>query len=108
MSTVASEILQGMREALAYAKGEADTSRYAVHVPRDIDVKSIRAKLKMTQKGFAQAFGFSLTTVRHWEQKLRRPEGPSRAYLLVISRRPDAVREALLESSLENSPSPTP
>jgi len=95
MSAVANEILQSMREALAYAKGEADASQYAVHVPDDIDVKQIRTKLKMTQKSFAKSFGLSLTTVRHWEQKLRKPEGPARAYLLVIAHKPEAVREAL-------------
>jgi len=98
MPAETNEIIQGMREALAYARGEADQAQYAVHIPEDIDVKAIRSKLHMTQKSFAQSFGFSLTTVRHWEQRLRRPEGPARAYLLVISRRPEAVREALRES----------
>jgi transcriptional regulator with XRE-family HTH domain len=49
----------------------------------------------MTQERFALAFGFSVNTLRHWEQGKRQPEGPARAHLLVIDRDPDAVRMAL-------------
>ena len=40
----------------------------------------------MTQEEFAGRFGFSVNTLRHWEQGKRQPEGPTRAYLLVIDR----------------------
>ena len=49
----------------------------------------------MTRKEFAGRFRFCVKTLRHWEQKQRRPEGPARAYLLVIDRDPQAVRKAL-------------
>jgi putative transcriptional regulator len=64
-------------------------------VPERIDVRAIRTKLGMTQAEFAACFGFSVNTLRHWEQGKRQPEGPTRAYLLVIDRAPDAVRSAL-------------
>jgi putative transcriptional regulator len=80
---------------LAYAEGTADASRYGVHIPENIDVKAIRAKLDMTQEEFAGRFGFSINTLRHWEQGRRVPEGPTRAYLLVIDRNPRAVQRAL-------------
>jgi len=35
-------IKQGLEEALAYARGEADPSQYKVHIPKDIDVKRER------------------------------------------------------------------
>lgn len=92
---VAESIRRGLEEALAYAAGKADTSRYAVHIPEDIDVKAIRDKLDMTQEEFAGRFGFSINTLRHWEQGRRVPEGPARAYLLVIDRNPKAVQKAL-------------
>ncbi|MGB8261764.1 MAG: hypothetical protein WCE75_15485 [Terracidiphilus sp.] len=38
---------------------------------------------------------FSVNTVRHWEQGRRVPEGPTRAYLVVIGREPEAVQRAL-------------
>jgi putative transcriptional regulator len=94
-SKVAESIRRGLEEALAYADGTADTSRYGVYIPEDIDVKAIRAKLDMTQEEFAGRFGFSVNTLRHWEQGRRVPEGPTRAYLLVIDRNPKAVQKAL-------------
>jgi putative transcriptional regulator len=93
--TVAKSILRGLEEAVAYAAGDADESEYRVHVPRRIDVRAIRTKLGMTQQEFAGEFGFSVNTLRHWEQGKRQPEGPTRAYLLVIDRAPDTVRKVL-------------
>lgn len=95
MSPVADSIRRGLNEALAYAEGKADESAYRVHVPEQIDVKAIRARLDMTQEEFAGRFGFSVNTLRHWEQGSRQPEGPTRAYLLVIDRAPQAVQDAL-------------
>ena len=93
--TVAESILRGARQALAFVEGTADLSQYRVHIPKEIDVRAIRAKLKMTQEDFARQFGFSVNTLRHWEQGKRIPEGPTRAYLLVIDRAPKAVTKAL-------------
>jgi hypothetical protein len=47
----------------------------------------------MTQAEFAGRFGFSIDTLRHWEQGRRVPEGPARAYLRVITRDPKAVQK---------------
>ena len=95
MSEVADSIRRGLEEAVAYATGEADRDAYRVHVPERIDVRAIRTKLGMTQEDFAARFGFSVNTLRHWEQGKRQPEGPTRAYLLVIDRAPRAVQKAL-------------
>ncbi len=95
MSKVANSIRRGLHEAVAYARGEADARRYRVHVPEEIDVRAIRMKLGMTQEEFAARFGFSVNTLRHWEHGKRQPEGPTRAYLLVIDRAPRAVEKAL-------------
>jgi putative transcriptional regulator len=51
--------------------------------------------LGMTQQVFAARFGFSINALRHWEQGKREPEGPTRAYLLVIERAPRVVGKAL-------------
>ena len=92
---LANSIRAGLEQALEFANGAADADRYAVHVPQDVDVKAIRAKLAMTQDEFARRFGFSVNTLRHWEQGRRAPEGPTRAYLIVIGRDPKAVQRAL-------------
>ena len=96
MSKAANSIRKGLEEAVAYAKGRGVAKKgYRVHVPEHVDVKAIRTKLGMTQQAFAARFGFSINTLRHWEQGKREPEGPTRAYLLVIDRAPRAVQRAL-------------
>ncbi len=82
-----------MEQALAFAEGTAKKGTYVVHIPPEIDVRAIRGRLGMTQQEFAIRFGFSVNTVRHWEQGRRVPEGPTRAYLLVIDREPKAVQK---------------
>lgn len=95
MSKVANGIRRGLEQAVAYARGEAKEGDYRVHVPVAVDVRAIRTKLGMTQEEFAGRFGFSVNTLRHWEQGKRQPEGPARAYLLVIDPAPKAVQKAL-------------
>jgi putative transcriptional regulator len=95
MSEAAHSIRKGLEEAVAYAKRRASKKAYRVHVPEHVDVKAIRMRLGMTQQAFAARFGFSINTLRHWEQRKREPEGPTRAYLLVIDRAPNAVQRAL-------------
>jgi putative transcriptional regulator len=92
---VADRLERSLKQAIAYMDGTADLSQYRVHVPKEIDVRAIRTKLKMTQQEFAGVFGFSINTLRHWEQGKRVPEGPTRAYLLVINRAPKTVQKAL-------------
>ena len=95
MTKAGSRILKSARQALAYAEGRAEPSAYIVHVPEDLDVKAIRGKIGMSQEEFALHFGVSKRTVQDWEQRRRRPAGPSRALLVVIEREPEAVRRAL-------------
>jgi putative transcriptional regulator len=92
---VANRILEGLKEALAFADGTGDLRDYIVHIPPEIDVRAIRGRLGLTQKEFADRFGFNINTLRHWEQGRRVPEGPTRAYLTVIAREPEAVQKAL-------------
>lgn len=98
MSKIADSIRKGLEEAMSYVEVRGDADSYRVHVPEVIDVKTIRTKLGMTQEEFAGHFGFSVRTLRHWEQGRRQPEGPTRAYLLVIDRAPQAVQKALQSS----------
>ncbi len=92
---VEESILRGARQALAFVKGEADPRKYRVHIPHEIDVRRIRTNLGMTQAQFAREFGFSVDTLRHWEQGRRMPDGAARAYLKVIDHAPKAVVKAL-------------
>jgi putative transcriptional regulator len=93
MTKAGESILKGAREALDYAKGAREG--YGVHIPAEVNVKAIRVNLGMTQEEFSLRFGFSLATLRQWEQGRRNPEGPARAYLTVIQNNPDMVLDAL-------------
>ncbi len=95
MSKVGASAIRGLEQTIVFADKTAGPKEYAVHIPQEIDVRAIRARLGMTQQEFAVSFGFSVNTVRHWEQGRRVPEGPTRAYLMVIDREPKAVRKAL-------------
>ncbi len=64
-------------------------------MPDEVDVKSIRTKLNMTQSRFSQTFGFSLDAIKHWEGGRRTPEAPARTLLTVIDKNPVAVMTAL-------------
>lgn len=93
--TVFEGIMAGAKEALAYARGEADASRYKVHIPEDLDVKAIRKATGLTQEAFALRYGFNLGRLRDLEQNRTRPDSVVRAYLMVIQKKPEAVKEAL-------------
>ena len=96
MSEVGESILRGARDALAYARGDKSRGRATViHVPKRTDVKAVRKRLGLSQAAFAARFGFSVGTLRDWEQKRRRPDGPARVLLTVIDREPEAVERAL-------------
>lgn len=83
---------------------EANKKRIDAGLPRtdvksvrvlEPNVKEIRNSLGMSQSEFAAAFWLSLNSVRNWEQGVRTPEGPARAYLTVIRYDAKAVIDAL-------------
>ena len=95
MSKAGSRILQGAKEALAFAKGEADAADFVVHIPPSVDVKSIRRKTGLSQREFAARYGFSFGRERDWEQGRSNIDGPSRLLLTIIDKEPEAVERAL-------------
>ena len=93
MKTAFKELMTGLDEVQAFLAGER--KGFKVHVPDEVDVKSIRSKLRMTQSRFSQTFGFSLDAIKHWEGGRRTPEAPARTLLTVIDKNPTAVITAL-------------
>ena len=63
--------------------------------------KKIRLGLNLTQEEFARQFHIALGTLRDWEQQVRMPDSTAVAYLNVIEKNPEAVREALNAEALE-------
>jgi putative transcriptional regulator len=58
-------------------------------------VKIIRRALRLSQEEFAARYHIPVGTLRDWEQGRSEPDAPGRAYLHVIARKPDMVRDAL-------------
>lgn len=87
------QIAEGLNEALAVARGEAEPHK--LYVPAEIDVKAIRARTGLSQKDFASTFGFGFDQLKQWEQGRSRPVQALRAYLLLINAHPVAMVKAL-------------
>jgi putative transcriptional regulator len=103
MSVVFDDLMKGLHEVDAFLGGKM--AGYKVSVPVNVDVKSIRKRLNMTQAAFSNAFGFSIDAVKHWEGGRRTPEASARAFLTVISKDPQAVVRALAPTSKPVRPS---
>jgi putative transcriptional regulator len=71
---------------------EAGEPQLVIPMP---DVAALRRRLKLSQAGFANRFGFSVATVRNWEQGRVLADGPARVLLAVIANEPQAVMRAL-------------
>ena len=97
MTPIFNDLMNGLDEVEAFLAGQ--TSGYKVSVPTNVDVKSIRKRLNMTQARFSDAFEFSLDAVKHWEGGRRTPEASARAFLTVIAKNPAAVMSALQPAS---------
>ena len=94
--SVGSEIIEGLKNAIAFANGDIRGARvHRVYTPAPVDVASVRHKLSMSQGEFAAQFGIRPATLRNWEQGRRQPEGPALVLLNIIAREPEAVRRAL-------------
>ena len=95
MTEAFDRIMQGMKEAIAYANGAREG--YIVHeveVP-DPEVPEIRARTGLSQAEFARSIGVKKATLVNWEQGRRKPDGPARVLLALIAREPGIVRRVL-------------
>ena len=96
MSEAGKRLIVSLKEAKDIVDGKADPKTYRVHsFGKGPDVLAIRLRLGLSQAKFAAKFGFSLDTLKKWEQKTRRPNGAALVLLRVIELRPEAVEEAL-------------
>lgn len=60
-------------------------------------VKVTRQRLGLSQEAFAKRFKIPLGTLRDWEQGRSEPDKTVQAYLTVIAKRPNIVRDALAQ-----------
>jgi putative transcriptional regulator len=96
LTRVGKDVVQGLKEAAAHARGEVSLRVYEYDVPGPVDVKAIRTKSGLSQSQFARRYGFSPRTLQDWELGRAQPPSAVRAYLTVIDRFPKTVEKALL------------
>jgi putative transcriptional regulator len=100
-------LIQGLKEAIAYQRGElTDVRVYTVEVPArkahlerppwyaPFLIREVRQKLSVSQAVFAEMLGVSVSSVRAWEQGRREPEGPVRRLLQIAESHPEVLAEA--------------
>jgi len=84
---------------VAAAKADPDnpplTRKRMATMARTPQVKVLRRALGLTQQEFSTRYQIPLGTLRDWEQGRATPDLPTRAYLKVIARDPEAVQKAL-------------
>ncbi len=93
IKSMGAELIESIEEALIRPKSVKT-------VRQGVDIKKVRKSLKMTQKGFADTFGFGLETVRKWEQGVNSPDRSVVSYLLCIQKAPKVISQ-LLEPELK-------
>ncbi len=86
-------MIEGLRDVAAWRKGARDG--FVAHVPAEVDVRAIRLASRQTQESFARTYGFSLASVRDWEQGRRQPERAARILLAMIAKEPQTVKRVM-------------
>lgn len=94
MSDAFKSIEQGLKEAIAHARGEGPALIHEIDIP-EADVQAIRARTGLSQAEFARSIGVKKSTLLNWEQRRRSPEGPARVLLAMIDRDPGIVQRTL-------------
>ena len=59
------------------------------------NVKEIRESTGMSQKAFAELYGIPLSTLRNWEQGIRKPDGAATTLLRLVAANPQFVESVL-------------
>ena len=85
---------QGLKDALAHARGETTGIIHEIAIP-DPDVQAIRAQTGLSQADFARSIGVKKATLLNWEHRRRNPEGPARVLLALIAADPKIVQRTL-------------
>lgn len=88
-------VSRGLEEALAFADGELSDAKVHEISVEEVDVAEIRRRTGLSQAVFARSIGVAKGTLLNWEHGRRRPTGPARVLLALISRKPSVVQEIL-------------
>lgn len=94
MTDAFKSIEQGLKDALAHARGESPSIIHEIEIP-DPDVQAIRAQTGLSQAEFARSIGVKKATLLNWEHRRRTPDGPARVLLALIAADPKIVQRTL-------------
>ncbi|MEO8663721.1 MAG: helix-turn-helix domain-containing protein [Bryobacteraceae bacterium] len=91
-TTLGADLIEGMKLVLDHHRGKVELEQVW---PKPIDVKAIRKRVRMSQAEFSRVYGINKRALQEWEQGGRQPDSAARAYLTVIAKEPEVVRQAL-------------
>ena len=94
ISPLASGIIQGLKEAIADSNGET-VDGIKKSIIYQIQPKTIRQQLNMSQSQFSKTFGIPLRTLQSWEQGRRKMDLTAESYFKTIAKFPNEVKSAL-------------
>ena len=94
---VGHDLETALSEVLAHVRGEIDLPCRIVEDPTAERILSLRKRMKLSRRKFADCFGLDARALQDWEQGRRTPDRAARVLLTVIERNPEAVVRALRE-----------
>ena len=86
-----------LNEVLAHVRGEIELPCRIVEDPAPERILSLRKRMKLSRRKFADRFGLDARALQDWEQGRRTPDRAARVLLTVIERDPEAIVRALRE-----------
>lgn len=90
-------IEEGLREALAWMRGEIALEVVNIDPMPAARIRAIRKKVAKSAKEFERRFGIPAATINNWEQGRRKPDPAGRLLLKVIDAAPDVVEKVAAE-----------
>lgn len=87
-------IEEGLKEALAWKRGEIALEVINIDPMPASRIKAIRKRYAKSTRAFEKRFGIPASTMNNWEQGRRKPDPASRILLKAIELEPDAVEKA--------------
>lgn len=95
MTKLGELLIEAMGEVKSHVEGELELKEHDVEIPEEIDVREIRSQTGLSQTEFAKRYGFSVSTLRKWEQGKRTPDRSAKILLLMIDDIPAVVERYL-------------
>jgi putative transcriptional regulator len=89
------KLYDGIKEGLLELKDFMDGKDTGATVYTPIDIKSLRAKYKLSQSKFADEFGLNANTLKNWEHGTRTLDTSTITLFSIIDKYPDIVKNVV-------------